>query len=130
MSNLFEKATRHAYRFSIGAGQLTVEDVWKLPLTSAKGVSLDSLAIALDTEMRSSQRSFVSDVPASQTLSDKFEIVKHIISVRLAENASQREAQARQQLAERAGEILEQRRQAELANLSTEELEKLAKGQG
>ena len=36
--NLFEKATRKAFRFPTGKGELTIEQLWQLPLL-ARGIN-------------------------------------------------------------------------------------------
>ena len=52
MSNLFEVAARKKYRFDSQKGLLSVEELWDLPLQSTKSVSLDSIAIALNKEIK------------------------------------------------------------------------------
>ena len=92
---LFELAAREKLRFETPRGQLTVESLWDLPLSSAANISLDSIAVALDTAIRSSApKSFVSNTASveNKMLTLKFEIVSHIISVRLAENKAKAES--------------------------------------
>jgi hypothetical protein len=44
MSNLFERATRLKLRFSTNKNEITVEDLWELPLQSKTGFDLDNVA--------------------------------------------------------------------------------------
>jgi len=90
MSNIFERASRLRIRFESSKGLLTVEDLWVLPLTSKdnKGkVNLDDIARGLHREIQAAgDVSFVK--PASdldEKLSVAFEVVKHVISVLMAE---------------------------------------------
>ena len=74
-------------------GLLTVEQVWELPLTATGDrPSLDSLAVELHKLTKDSERiSFVEDTVAVDNNSlVAFEIVKHIIAVRKADNALSR----------------------------------------
>lgn len=88
---MFEKATRQKLRFDSSKGQLTVEDLWDLPLTSATGkANLDDVARTLHRQLKNDDNvSFVNvEQKSDETVQLKFDIVKHIIDVRLAENAT------------------------------------------
>ena len=92
---LFELAAREKLRFETPRGQLSVESLWDLPLSSAANISLDSIAVSLDTAIRSSApKSFVSNSTSTENkiLTLKFDIVSHIIGVRLAENKAKAES--------------------------------------
>ena len=54
--NLFEIASRNKLRVPTTKGDLTVEQLWDLPLKSANGLSLDSIAIALNKQLESKAR--------------------------------------------------------------------------
>ena len=61
MSNdkLFLIASRKKFRFATQRGEITVEQLWEIPLKGA--VSIDSIAIALnDAIQKSTTKSFVS----------------------------------------------------------------------
>lgn len=92
---LFELAAREKLRFETPRGQLSVESLWDLPLSSAANISLDSIAVSLDAAIRSSApKSFVSNSTSTENkiLTLKFDIVSHIIGVRLAENKAKAES--------------------------------------
>lgn len=86
---MFEKATRLALRFATATqGLVSTEDLWNLPLTSAAGkTSLDQVAVALFKQLKSGDDvSFVTATKKSDAVTQlKFDIVKHIIDVRVAE---------------------------------------------
>ena len=107
--NIFEKAARQKLRFNTNRGPLTVEQLWDLPLRG--DLSLDSIAVGLDKEVRSeAPRSFVDSASTGNVLLElKFDIVKHIIEVRMEENkrkvAKQAEAQQAKLLDEKIAEL-------------------------
>lgn len=126
-TNLFELATRKALRFDSSKGKLTVEDLWNLPLESDRSVSLDSVAIACNRELKNlAEESFVKTRTTRNTEAQmKLDIVKHIIAVRMEENTIARQAVEKKQRKEKIMRILESKQNAQLENLSTEELEKM-----
>lgn len=122
---MFEKATRQKYRFGTAQGVLTVEDLWDLPLTSARGASLDNIARALSKEVKATgeNESFVEQTQkADDSLQTKFEIVKHIIKVKLEDNAAARKAAENRATKEQLATIIARKQSAALEALSTEEL--------
>jgi hypothetical protein len=82
MTNLFEQATRAKLRYTLAKGTVTTEDLWDLRLED-----LDTLAKRLNKEIKdSNEESFITTRSASnKKLELAFEIVKHVIAVRLAE---------------------------------------------
>lgn len=89
-ANIFEHASRVKSRFPSIRGDLTVEQVWDLPLQSKSGFDLDSVAKAINSELKSvTEESFVATGtnPAKSKLEHMLEVVKHVIAVRLRENA-------------------------------------------
>lgn len=86
---MFEKISRIKLRFETSQGMLTVEDLWDIPLTSARGrANLDDIARGLSKKLKDTEtESFVVKVPkADEAAQLAFDLVKHIIEVRLAEN--------------------------------------------
>lgn len=121
--NMFEVATRKKLRFETPAGMITVEDLWDLPL-DGKRLSLDSLAVALHKKVNDdSAVSFVSKKTVDETDTKlRFDIVLHILSIKLAERDQRKEAADRAQKKQRIAEILDQKREQALVNKSEEEL--------
>jgi hypothetical protein len=113
--NIFEKATRTRLRFDTPRGRLTSEDLWNLPLIGSD-TCLDDIAKGLSRAVQDSgQESFVLKTnEPNETLTLGFEIVKHIIDVRLAE----------QEIAENA-EKARQKEQQILAIIAEKEVESL-----
>jgi hypothetical protein len=125
---MFEKAARLKIRFDSPTGQLSVEDLWDLPLTgNNKRANLDDIAIGLDKDLKEKgTTSFVKKTTrADETLTLKFDIVRKVIEVKLAEAEA---ADLRKSNAERKQKllaILAEKQDADLKGKSTEELQKL-----
>jgi hypothetical protein len=89
--NLFERASRKKYRFESARGDLTVEQLWDLPLSSRNGVDLDTIARGVNAELKSiTEESFVETKPNPRKLElvTCLEILKHIIKVKQDEAAA------------------------------------------
>jgi hypothetical protein len=86
---LFEQASRMKLRISTTSGNLSVEDLWDLPLTSRTNkLNLDDIARSLHQELKSQDDvSFVTEKtsPKQSLLQLQFDIVKHIIDVKISE---------------------------------------------
>lgn len=120
--DLFEKASKGKFRFSLTTrGVLSTEDLWDLKLED-----LDKLAKGLNKEIKDSgEESFITTVTkTNQLANDKFEVVKHIIKVKLEEK--EKRALSAQRAAKRAEliSIIEDKEKGELRNKSIEELKK------
>ena len=129
--NIFEQATRLKLRFAVGTRvNLTVENLWDLPLTNVKGEDLDHIAIELQEKLSTNEKSFVvqqSKTKEAQLNQLKFDIVKYIIDVRLEE---QKVANLERQRAQEIATLKELQKQAkirDLQNLSSEEIEERIK---
>lgn len=124
---MFEKATKQKLRFDSPMGHLSVEDVWDLPLQHRSRFSLDVLARTINRELKEQEEeSFVSKpTQASETLKLKFDIVKHIIDVRLAEVDAKEKAQKDKQRRETVLAVIERKENQQLEDMPLEELKKL-----
>lgn len=126
--NSFELASRRKLRFDSIKGALSVEDLWDLPLTSNTGkVNLDDIARDLHKQVRevTDSVSFVSPPPTTrnQNLSLAFDLVKHIIGVRVQERDEANAAQARAAKKQQLLEVLSRKENAALEGKSIEELQ-------
>ena len=116
---MFEKASRLKLKFDTSKGQISVEDLWDLPLTG--NVSLDNIAISLDRQLKAREGvvSFVKPVEAKvNELQLKFDVVKHIIDVKKADNAAIADARERAAKKARILEIIAKKQDASLENAS------------
>lgn len=83
----FEEASKDKYRFTTPKGEISTEDLWDVPLLSRSKFSLDLIARNISKELKETgEESFVKPLTISNTLlTRKFEIVKHVIAVKIAE---------------------------------------------
>jgi hypothetical protein len=122
---MFEKASRLKVRFDTGKGQLTIEDLWDLPLTSNTGrVNLDDIAIGLNKQLKNDDDvSFVvKDRKSDSVVQLKFDIIKHIIEVRLAENEANAKARQNAEQKQRILQLIADKQDEALKGKSLEEL--------
>ena len=120
---MFLKASRLKLRFDSPKGQLSVEDLWDLPLTSATGkANLNDIARDLYNKVKVEIVSFVEPAAKNDIDELRFEIVKHVITIRVAE----RDAAAKAQLvAEQKQQIMTLIKQKEVEQLGGQSLDDL-----
>lgn len=124
--NIFEIATKEAIRFTTNVkGNITVEDLWAIPLTS-NGLSLDKIAIGINKGIEeSATESFVTEKTLeNKTEKLKLDIVKHIIKVKLEEEAERKSAAENKIERDKILAILAEKEDATLSKQSTTALKK------
>jgi hypothetical protein len=126
-TTMFEKASRLKLRFPTAVGSLTVEDLWDLPLTSNRTVSLDDIARALHQELKNSEEtSFVVKTSnLNERLQLEFDVVKHIIDVKLAEEEAARTRAANREKKQRLQALIAEKQDESLKASSVEELQSM-----
>ena len=128
--NIFEQATRKKLRFETAVGLIAVEDLWDLPLSVSitssqkRKTSLDEVAKELNKAIRESgEQSFVKEVSTvATTLQLQFDIVKHIIDVKLLERKAAAELREHKERQQKLMAIIEEKQDQELKGKSLEEL--------
>lgn len=116
--NLFEIATREKYRFPY-KGQIGVEYLWDLPVTELDGI-FKALKVQ---EKKTDEEGLLSHKTSADTeLDNKIEIVRYIFGVKMAEKAKREEAVKRKAEKEKLLEILSEKEDNALKNLSIDEL--------
>jgi hypothetical protein len=123
MSNekMFEIATRSKFRFPY-KGQISVEDMWELSLPA-----LDSVFKALNAQIKQiKEESLLSTKSkADETLEMQIEIVKYIVSVKLAEKEAREKAAVNKEMKQKIMQIKAARQDKALLEASDEDLDKL-----
>ena len=124
---MFKKASQMKLRFDTAKGDLTVEDLWDLPLTSEAGVSLNGIAIAVNKELQASQEeSFVSTQPIGNTVLElRLEILKEVIAVKIAENEKARTAAAKKLRKEKLLAIRANKQDEDIQSKTLDEIDAL-----
>lgn len=118
--NLFEVATRNNYQFPF-RGIINVIDLWDLSLTN-----LDSVFKVLNAEVKKSEEESLLNTKSKEDeeLSNKIEIVKYIVGVKLAEKKAKEDEKKNREMKQRLLEIKAKRQDAALENLSDEDLDR------
>jgi hypothetical protein len=121
---MFEQASKQKFRFRTDKGMVTVEDLWDMPLTSNTKSSLDTIAKDLNKQLKESEEeSFVvTRTNKNKTLDAKFEIVKHIIKVKLDEIQKNEEKEVKASKKEKLLNLIYEKENEELKSKSLDEL--------
>ena len=126
---MFEKIARCKARFDSPQGLLSVEDLFDIPLMSTRSskANLDDIAKTLSKEMKESEtESFVIRPPkVDETTALKFEVVKHIIAVRLAENEAAKLKKENKEKKQRLLALIAQKELEQDATHSIDDLKKM-----
>ena len=97
MDNIFIYATRNKLRFASTKGELSVEQLWDVPLRSTDGFNLNAIAKAANESVKAAnEENFVETkrTPAHARAETVLEVVKHVIGAKLAdEDAAKRRAE-------------------------------------
>mgnify|MGYP007011214307 FL=1 len=119
-SELFINATRANYQFPF-RGMINVIDLWDLSLTN-----LDSVFKTLNAEVKKSEEESLLNTKSKEDeeISNKIEIVKYIVGVKLDEKKKREDAKKNAEMRQRLLEIKAKRQEAALENMSDEELDK------
>lgn len=121
VETMFETASRRKYRFPFH-GSINTEDLWDL---SVQNLDLVFKALNAQAKQSSEESLLQTKNPASQQLETQIAIVKHIVSVKLAEAETRRLASENAQKRQRIMEIISSKQDEELHSKSIEELSKM-----
>lgn len=118
--NLFEIATRNRYRFNY-KGVMTVEDLWDLNVET-----LDAIFKMLNRQKKTADEdSLLATKSAEDTeLANKIELVKYIVSVKLAEAADRVSAAEKKAQRDKIMEIVAKKKNKALEDMGIDELMK------
>lgn len=130
---MYEKAIRMGLRFESTRGDLTLEQLWTVPLRdpeqlrnpARQGFSLDVIAQTIHRQMREQvSESFVTDTPSAQSelLALRMAVVLRVISVKKAEEAAKSKARENALEAQKIEKILAGRADQALEGASEESL--------
>ena len=121
VENIFEYATRNKIRFSF-RGLISVEDLWVLSLTN-----LDSIYKELNKQSKQSEEESLlnNKTQEDELLNVQIEIVKHIVSVKLAEKEAREKASAKKVQKQKIMSIIAAKQDEALQNSSIDDLKKM-----
>ena len=127
MSNIFEYATRNKLRFASMRGELTVEQLWDVPLRSRDDFNLNTIAKAANKAFKEiSEESFVETTKTAGhvRLETALEVVKYVIDTKITEEKAAATRAERKQEKEKLLQILAEKQAGKLSELSEKELQK------
>lgn len=118
--NLFEIATRNRYRFNY-KGIMTVEDLWSLRVED-----LDAIFKMLNRQKKTSDEDSLLATKSAedQDLANKIDIVRYIVSVKLAEAADRVSAAEKKAQRDKILEIVAKKKDKALEDMGIEDLMK------
>jgi tRNA U34 5-methylaminomethyl-2-thiouridine-forming methyltransferase MnmC len=116
---MFEKASRLKLRFASSKGYLATEDLWDLNLSQ-----LNAMAKSLKKQLKESQEEdFLTEKSEEDSITElKFDLVLKILKTKLAEKKDRENKEANKLAKEKYLSILERKQNAELENMSKEEI--------
>ncbi len=126
-TNPFEFATRNKLRFVSSRGELTVEQLWDVPLRSTDGFNLNAVAKAANESVKATnEESFVETTrtAAHTRVETAFEVVKHIIDVKLADEEAAKKRAENRLKKEKLLTVLAEKQDGKLSEMSERELKK------
>lgn len=125
--SMFEYATRNKMRFASSKGELTVEQLWDVPLRSRDDFNLDAIAKVANKVLKTlTEESFVRTgrTPDQYRAEMALEIVKHVIEVKLDEEAVAKRRADNRVEREKLLKILAEKQDGKLSELTERELQK------
>jgi len=125
--NIFEYAARNKLRFQSARGELTVEQLWDVPLRSRDGFDLDAVAKAANKAWKEvSEESFVetSKTAAHVRRETSLEVVKYVIDAKLSEEHAAKTRADNRIEKEKLLAILAEKQAGKLSDLSEKELQR------
>lgn len=129
MTDIFEEASRKKLTFTTPKGVLSTSQLWDLPLlsTTINSLDLNTVAKICNQDVRlQGEENFVrrpSRSLVNRTAELRLEIVKRIISVKLAEEEEKEIARERSARREKLKSALASKEEAALINMSASEIE-------
>ena len=128
MSDIYKFAAQTKLRFPSKRGELTAEQLFELPLKSATGFDLDTVAKAINAQLKdASEESFVeadSVSPEKRRLAVALDVVKDVIKTKQEENKAVRDRAERAAKRKQLLDAIAAKKDQALTAASLEDLEK------
>lgn len=121
VENIFEYATRNKVRFPF-KGMISVEDLWDLSLPN-----LDSIYKTLNKQVKQSEEESLLNTKSNvdTEVEAQIAIVKHIVSVKLAEQEAREKARTKREQKQKIMSIIAAKQDEALQNSSIDDLQKM-----
>jgi hypothetical protein len=124
MSDIFKTATRNKLRVSTTRGMLSVEQLWDLNLSD-----LDEIAVTLDSQVsKTATKTFLSKTTEKDKITKlMFDVVLEILKTKQTDQERALKAAETKRHNQKISELIAEKQDEELKNMSIEELEKMIK---
>ncbi len=123
--DMFEVAARTKLRFPSAKGELSVENLWDVPLRSRDDLNLDIIAKTINKTVKTlSEESYVetSKTAAQERSELALDLVKYVIGVKLDEEAIAKKRAENKVKKAKLLQILAEKKDSKLSDLSEKEL--------
>ena len=128
MADVYKLAAQLKLRFPSKRGDLLAEQLFDLPLKSATGFDLDTVAKGLSAQLKgASEESFVEDTtadPRKTALTVALQIVKDVIKTKQEENRAAADRRDRAEKRKKLLDALAAKEEQQLSAASIEDLKK------
>jgi hypothetical protein len=127
--SIFEQAVKAKLRFATPIGNISAEDLWDLPITSSNKahITLKDIAVSLQNQINATPTAALDFFDTATTVDPmvqlRFDIVKHIVLEKQAENKLKSEAKVKETQRAEIQELIKLKKQEQLSGKSLEELE-------
>jgi hypothetical protein len=120
---MYQKATRMKLRFISSKGELTIEQLWELPLTKLDAIYKDLHEKIKKEDTVSLLGTLTSESVANKENELRIAIVKDVVAVRLKEKEEKENAAALASERKRYDDLIANKKLEEDSNASIEELQ-------
>ncbi|HEY2509477.1 MAG TPA: hypothetical protein VGI39_01355 [Polyangiaceae bacterium] len=127
MINIFEYATRNKLRFASPRGELSLEQLWDVPLRSKDDFNLNTLAQTANKALKDiSEENFVetAKTPQHTRLETALDVVKYVITVKVADEETAKLRAVKKIEKEKLLGILADKQAGKLSELTEKELQR------
>ena len=125
--SIFEQAVKAKLRFATSVGSLSVEDLWDLPITSSNKANLKDIAVSLQKQISATPTAALDFFDTATTVDPmvqlRFDIVKHIVLEKQAENKLKSEAKVKETQRVEIEGLIKLKKLEQLSDKTLEELE-------
>jgi hypothetical protein len=125
--NIFEYATRNKLRFASPRGELSLEQLWDVPLRSKDDFNLNTLAQTANKALKDiSEENFVetAKTPQHTRLETALDVVKYVITVKVADEETAKLRAVKKIEKEKLLGILADKQAGKLSELTEKELQR------
>lgn len=126
-ANIFETATRTKLRFTSARGELTIEQLWDIPLRSRDDFNLNVIAKTASKAFKEiAEENFVDQTRTAEYTRRELalEVIKYVIDTKLGEEERAIDLAGKRQEKEKLLKILAEKQEGKLSELSEKELQK------